>query len=474
MARQEKSVPVGTISLQAEMAPKSRRDLKREAILAVAKEMFFAQGYSRVSMDDIVARVSGSKATLYSHFPSKDQLLLALVQEATVGAISEAVHPDPGQDFPAFLRTYGRIGLRWRTSADVVGLERLAASEACGFQNSAAPVTNKACSRTGGWRQTNSQTRWTVACCAELIRCSQQISSWACAPAGCGGGKSGRHTCAEHGTNQRQRRRSGRDLRTRLRQQGSAREEKSHQACPGARELPAPIPAQQPAKLRRDLKREAIIAAAKQLFFAEGYAGVSINRVVERVGGSKATLYSHFPSKQALLLAVVQDVEAGQSLDAPPGVCGLPTDFRVWLSGFGRVATSRLMSDEFISLQRLAAGEAVQLPEVGKAFYEASIVPAFTQFAACLSDAMDRGELRRAPAELAAEQFVRCAPATECDRSFGAYLRRRLKAKSPSKWMQRSQHSWMVTRRASRSISRADAMPRSFPHPAAARPFPGQ
>ena len=133
MARQEKSVHAGTISLEEDLAPKSRRDLKRDTILAAAKEMFFAQGYSGVSMDDIVARVSGSKATLYSHFPSKDQLLLALVEEATVGAISEAVHPDPGQDFSAFLRNYGRIGMRWRTSANVVGLERLAASEALRF-----------------------------------------------------------------------------------------------------------------------------------------------------------------------------------------------------------------------------------------------------------------------------------------------------------------------------------------------------
>ncbi len=407
MARQEKSVRAGTISLQAEIGPKSRRDLKREAILAAAKEMFFAQGYSRVSMDDIVARVSGSKATLYSHFPSKDQLLLALVQEATVGAVSEAVHPDPGQDFSAFLRTYGRIGMRWRTSADVVGLERLAASEALRF-----PEFGRTCYEQGVLPNRRlAADKFANAMDSGVLRRTDPLLATDQFMGMCAGwlwrrqiwGVTGAPSTAQINAN------VDAAVETFVHgyaNRGARGRKKAIKPAQARASLPAPIPAQQPAKLRRELKREAIIAAAKRLFFAEGYANVSMDRVVERVGGSKATLYSHFPSKQALLLAIVQDVGTGQSLDEPLGACGFPKDFRVWLSGFGRVATSRLMSEEFISLQRLAAGEALQLPEVGKAFYEAGIIPALTQFADYFSDAMDRGQLRRAPAELAAEQFV--------------------------------------------------------------------
>lgn len=403
MARQEKSVHAGTIN----SAPKSRRDLKRDTILAVAKEMFFAQGYSRVSMDDIVARVSGSKATLYSHFPSKDQLLLALVEEATVGAISEAVHPDPGQEFSAFLRNYGRIGMRWRTSADVVGLERLAASEALRF-----PEFGRTCYEQGVLpnRQlaadifANAMDRGVLRRTDPLLATDQFMGM-------CAGWMWRRQIWGVTGAPGMAQINASVDAAVKTfvhgyANRGARGNQKAIEPTHARARLPAAAPAQQPAKLRRELKREAILAAAKQLFFAEGYANVSMHRVVERVGGSKATLYSHFPSKEALLLAIVQGVDAGPSLDAPSGVLGFPTDFRAWLGGFGRAATGWLMSEEFISLQRLAAGEAVQLPGVTKAFYEAGIVPALTRFAGYFSDAMDRGELRRAPAELAAEQFV--------------------------------------------------------------------
>jgi AcrR family transcriptional regulator len=41
-----------------------------------------------------------------------------------------------------------------------------------------------------------------------------------------------------------------------------------------------------------------------------GYEPASTNRIVQRFGGSKATLFRYFPSKQALLEAVVQRVAA--------------------------------------------------------------------------------------------------------------------------------------------------------------------
>jgi TetR/AcrR family transcriptional regulator, mexJK operon transcriptional repressor len=389
------------------MAPRSRRDLKREAILAVAKEMFFAQGYSGVSMDDIVARVSGSKATLYSHFPSKDQLLLALVREATVGAIAEAVDFDPGQDFSVFLRKYGRIGMRWRTSNDVVGLERLAASEALRF-----PEFGRTCYEQGVLPNRRlAANRFEKAMDKGLLRRTDPLLATDQFMGMCAGWLWRRQIWGVIDASSPAQINANVDaaVETFLHGHAKARareKKKARKQDPVRANAPAALPVQPPVRSRRDLKRHAIIAAAKQLFFAEGYANVSMNRVVERVGGSKATLYSHFPSKQALLLAVVQDVEAGQHLHNLPGAREAPEDFRAWLGGFGRVAASRLMSEEFISLQRLAAGEAVQLPEVGQAFYEASIVPAFAQFAGYFSDAMDRGELRRAPAELAAEQFV--------------------------------------------------------------------
>jgi len=53
----------------------------RQAILAVARELFAAQGYAGTSVADITRRLGMSKAALYYHFTSKTEILRALVEE---------------------------------------------------------------------------------------------------------------------------------------------------------------------------------------------------------------------------------------------------------------------------------------------------------------------------------------------------------------------------------------------------------
>ena len=57
----------------------TRRDQRREAILAVAAEVFLEEGFQAASMSSIAARLGGSKATLYSYFDSKEALFEAYV-----------------------------------------------------------------------------------------------------------------------------------------------------------------------------------------------------------------------------------------------------------------------------------------------------------------------------------------------------------------------------------------------------------
>src|SRR5690606_21000215 len=56
---------------------------------------------------------------------------------------------------------------------------------------------------------------------------------------------------------------------------------------------------------RRRLPR--ILEAASQLFLRDGYSATSIEAVLEASGGSKATLYSYFSTKDELFRAVVKE-----------------------------------------------------------------------------------------------------------------------------------------------------------------------
>jgi AcrR family transcriptional regulator len=53
--------------------------------------------------------------------------------------------------------------------------------------------------------------------------------------------------------------------------------------------------------------RQRIVAAARRHFFAHGFRGVTMDDLAEELGMSKKTLYAHFPSKAALLEAMLLD-----------------------------------------------------------------------------------------------------------------------------------------------------------------------
>lgn len=61
-------------------------------------------------------------------------------------------------------------------------------------------------------------------------------------------------------------------------------------------------------KTRSQLKREAIIAAAKAAFKEYGVQGTSMDKLAELAQVSKRTVYNHFETKEALLMYLVAEL----------------------------------------------------------------------------------------------------------------------------------------------------------------------
>ena len=53
-------------------------------------------------------------------------------------------------------------------------------------------------------------------------------------------------------------------------------------------------------------KRAALLDTAERLFYTEGFHATGIDRVVAEAGVARMTLYNHFPSKEALIEAVLE------------------------------------------------------------------------------------------------------------------------------------------------------------------------
>ncbi len=68
----------------------------REQIQKVAIELFTEQGYDKTSLREIAEHLEVSKAALYYHFESKEEILRSIT-EAIVGAVNELIEWGEGQ-----------------------------------------------------------------------------------------------------------------------------------------------------------------------------------------------------------------------------------------------------------------------------------------------------------------------------------------------------------------------------------------
>jgi AcrR family transcriptional regulator len=153
-------------------------------------------------------------------------------------------------------------------------------------------------------------------------------------------------------------------------------------------------------RVRSEEKRREIVTAAAELFVELGYEHTSMSAISERVGGSKATLYGYFPSKEDLLRAVLEyDVanEAMLVLQEFP----VEEDLREGLTQLGiQYLTGRLSALPIANMRTLAS-----LPvesTMGKEFYETVLRPAWELLAEHFAGLMNAGRLRSADPWVAA------------------------------------------------------------------------
>jgi AcrR family transcriptional regulator len=147
-------------------------------------------------------------------------------------------------------------------------------------------------------------------------------------------------------------------------------------------------------RVRTEDKRREIIEIAAQAFEELGYDRTSMSLISQRVGGSKATLYGYFKSKEELLLACLYvDIssQAGTMMDM---MLRAPT-LREGLIQLGTAYLTRRLSPRPISNVRIVATQPEELG-IGKEFYATILRPAWQNFSDRLARLMEVGILRRA------------------------------------------------------------------------------
>jgi AcrR family transcriptional regulator len=152
-------------------------------------------------------------------------------------------------------------------------------------------------------------------------------------------------------------------------------------------------------------RRAAILKAAAELFFEQGYAATSIDSIIERAGGSKRSIYEAFGNKEGLFSALVAE-NVGEALAALDPASAKQGNLREVLAEFGRRLIAIQTSPTVIGLYRAIAVEATRFPDLARMFYETGPGLAADRLSHVLEEARARGEIRGADCRLLANHFI--------------------------------------------------------------------
>ena len=154
------------------------------------------------------------------------------------------------------------------------------------------------------------------------------------------------------------------------------------------------------ARARTEEKRREIVDVASKLFEEHGFERTSMSMIAERLGGSKATLYGYFRSKEQLLAAVLL-YDVTEEADRLMNELLSSSDLREGLIKLGIAYMTRRLSATPIANVRMVATQPAG-STVGKEFFERVLGPAWERLAKRFAAMMEQGLLRKADPWVAA------------------------------------------------------------------------
>ncbi|MEV6796539.1 TetR/AcrR family transcriptional regulator [Streptomyces sp. NPDC051320] len=135
-----------------------------------------------------------------------------------------------------------------------------------------------------------------------------------------------------------------------------------------SRQRPANISPGRPPQATLAARTRHLLSVAGAEFVTRGFAEASVSRIARDAGMSKKTIYARFPTKDALLLAVLEDYISGAReavLDGMPTMTGEPAQV---LTRYGMQIARDWTSPRVVAMYRLIISEVVRFPQLAEIF----------------------------------------------------------------------------------------------------------
>ena len=170
---------------------------------------------------------------------------------------------------------------------------------------------------------------------------------------------------------------------------------------------PASAPNPSPRWRRRaEARPEEILEAALAEFDARGFEAARMEDIARRANLSKAAIYLYFPSKMALLEALIEarvgPLARGVQQLANSGAADPMAALRV----LATMAAHKLSDPSLFAVPRLVIGLSGRFPEIAKYYREHVVEKARGALETLIEAAMAKGQLRRADKSAVARAFI--------------------------------------------------------------------
>lgn len=156
---------------------------------------------------------------------------------------------------------------------------------------------------------------------------------------------------------------------------------------------------------RLDLRRQAIVSAARKLFIRQGYEQTTLRHVVDIAGGSLATVYKLFGNKDGLLEAVVlENVATSEALFQAAGKDGelpVPTLHRL-----SEELSALFLDPEVVALVRIVMAQSISDPSFAKRFFERTAISTRIALEKLFQNWQELGIAMEGPPSFLAEMFM--------------------------------------------------------------------
>ena len=150
-------------------------------------------------------------------------------------------------------------------------------------------------------------------------------------------------------------------------------------------------------------KRDAIVAAGRELFLEHGFSDVSMDAIAAKAKVSKRTVYNHFENNAQLFESIMGDACPGKHFEDDTGVPVDPPE--QVLTQLGLTFLGIICHDEGVALYRVVMAEGSKFPELAKTFHNHT-ENLSRMLGDYLGDQTTKGVLRVENSRQAAHQFM--------------------------------------------------------------------